>query len=87
MAILCRSNFLSRGFEEALMRARIPHGPVGDVGFYHRAEIKDALVFLRIVLATEDRQSDEAVRRVVNIQADGFGAKVVKTREGEAARR
>ncbi len=44
-AILYRSNALSRGFEEALMRARIPYVLVGDVGFYQRAEIKDALAF------------------------------------------
>jgi DNA helicase-2/ATP-dependent DNA helicase PcrA len=33
MAILYRGNALSRGFEEALMRARVPHVFVGDVGF------------------------------------------------------
>jgi len=35
MAILYRSNALSRSFEEALMRARVPYVLVGDVGFYH----------------------------------------------------
>ena len=35
MALLYRSNALSRGFEEALMRARVPYVLVGDVGFYH----------------------------------------------------
>lgn len=34
MAILYRSNALSRGFEESLMRGRIPYVLVGDVGFY-----------------------------------------------------
>ena len=34
MAVLYRNNFLSRGLEEALMRARIPYRLVGDVGFY-----------------------------------------------------
>ena len=34
MAVLYRNNFLSRGFEEALMRAKIPYRLVGDVGFY-----------------------------------------------------
>ena len=43
MAVLCRSNALSRGFEEQLMRAHIPYVLVGDVGFYQRAEIKDVL--------------------------------------------
>ena len=35
MAVLYRSNFMSRGLEEALMRARVPYVIVGDVGFYH----------------------------------------------------
>ena len=43
MAVLYRSNALSRGFEEQLMRAHIPYVLVGDVGFYQRAEIKDVL--------------------------------------------
>ena len=43
MAILYRSNALSRGFEEQLMRAHVPYVLVGDVGFYQRAEIKDVL--------------------------------------------
>lgn len=34
-AILYRGNALSRGFEEALMRAHVPYVLVGDVGFYH----------------------------------------------------
>lgn len=85
MAILYRSNFLSRGFEEALMRARIPYVLVGDVGFYQRAEIKDTLAFLRIALAPDDRQSDEAVRRVINVPARGFGAKAMEILEAEAA--
>jgi len=43
MAVLYRSNALSRGFEEQLMRAHIPYVRVGDMGFYQRAEIKDVL--------------------------------------------
>lgn len=49
MALLYRSTFLSRGFEEALMRARVPYVLVGDVGFYQRTEIKDALALLGVV--------------------------------------
>src|SRR4029077_9553300 len=48
MAVLYSNNFLSRAFEEALMRAKIPYRLVGDVGFYVRAEIKDALALLRL---------------------------------------
>lgn len=85
MAILYRSNALSRGFEEALMRQRIPYVLVGDVGFYARAEIKDALALLRIAATPDDPQSDEAVRRVINVPARGFGAKAMEALEAEAA--
>ncbi|MEA2754906.1 MAG: ATP-dependent helicase UvrD/PcrA, partial [Aliidongia sp.] len=84
MAILYRSNFLSRAFEEALLRARIPYVLLGDVGFYQRAEIKDALALLRLQANPDDRQSDEAFRRVINVPARGFGAKAMATLEAEA---
>lgn len=85
MAMLYRSNFLSRGFEEALMRSRIPYVLVGDLGFYQRAEIKDALAFLKLAAAPDDRQSDEACRRVINLPARGFGPKAMDALEQEAA--
>ncbi|WP_253203564.1 ATP-dependent helicase [Methylosinus sp. KRF6] len=85
IAILYRSSFLSRGFEEALMRARIPHVIVGDVGFYQRAEVKDALALLRLAATPDDRQSDEAFRRVINEPRRGFGAKAMQAVETEAS--
>ena len=85
MALLYRSNALSRGFEEALMRARVPYVLVGDVGFYQRAEIKDTLAFLRLCATPDDTQADEAFRRVINIPARGFGAKAMQELEDEAA--
>ena len=84
-AILYRGNALSRVFEEALMRGKVPYTIVGDVGFYHRAEIKDTLALLRLVVSPEDRQSDEAFRRVINTPARGFGAKTMTLVEQEAA--
>jgi DNA helicase II / ATP-dependent DNA helicase PcrA len=84
MAVLYRNNFLSRAFEEALMRAKIPYRLVGDVGFYARAEVKSALALLRLAallhLAAmpDDRQSDEAFRRVINEPRRGFGAKAIE---------
>jgi DNA helicase II / ATP-dependent DNA helicase PcrA len=85
VAILYRSNALSRGFEEALMRAHIPYALVGDVGFYQRAEIKDALALLRLAATPDDRQADEAFRRVINVPARGFGPKALAVLEAEAA--
>ena len=84
IAILYRSNFLSRGFEEALMREKIPYVLIGDVGFYQRAEIKDALALLRIASAPDEPQSDEAVRRVINVPPRGFGPKAIEILEMEA---
>ena len=85
IATLYRSNFMSRGYEEALMRAHIPYVIVGDVGFYQRAEIKDALAFLRLAATPDDRQSDEALRRVINEPRRGYGAKAMEILEAEAS--
>jgi DNA helicase-2/ATP-dependent DNA helicase PcrA len=85
MAILYRSNALSRGFEESLMRGRIPYVLVGDVGFYQRAEIKDALALLRLSVTPDSTQGDEAFRRVINVLARGFGPKAMDAIEQEAA--
>ena len=85
MAVLYRNNFLSRAFEEALMRAKIPYRLVGDVGFYARAEIKDALALLRLAAMPDDRQSDEAFRRVINEPRRGFGAKAIEILERDAS--
>lgn len=84
MAILYRSNALSRGLEEALMRSRVPYVLVGDVGFYQRAEVKDALALLRLATTPDDVQADEAFRRVINVPARGIGAKAMDVLEAEA---
>ena len=56
MAVLYRGNALSRGFEEALMRGRVPYVLIGDIGFYQRAEIKDAFALLRILSTLDSVQ-------------------------------
>ena len=57
---------------------------MGDTGFYQRAEVKDALALLRLAAHPEDRQSDEAFRRVANVPARGLGAKALGAIEAEA---
>ena len=84
MAILYRSNALSRGFEEALMRSKVPYVLVEDVGFYQRAEIKDALALLRLATNPDDRQSDDAFRRMCNTPARGLGPRAQEMIEAEA---
>lgn len=66
------------------MRARVPYALIGDVGFYQRAEIKDALALLRLAATPHDAQADEAFRRVNNVPARGFGAKAMEIVEAEA---
>lgn len=85
MAILYRSNALSRGFEESIMRGRIPYLLVGDVGFYQRTEIKNALALLRLSATPDSPQGDEALRRVINTPPRGFGPKAIDALEQEAA--
>lgn len=85
MAILYRANYLSRAFEEALLHARVPYLLVGDVGFYQRAEVKDALALLRLAANPDDRQSDEAFRRVCNTPRRGIGERALELLERDAA--
>jgi DNA helicase-2/ATP-dependent DNA helicase PcrA len=84
MALLFRGNALARGYEDALLRAQVPYQLLGDTGFYQRAEVKDALALLRLATHPEDRQSDDAFRRVANVPARGLSAKVVEAIEAEA---
>ena len=84
-AILYRGNAISRGYEEALMHARIPYALIGDVGFYQRLEIKHALALLRLAATPRDTQGDEAFRRVINTPPRGFGARAMEILETDAA--
>jgi len=70
-AILYRSNAQSRPFEEHLLREGIPYRVYGGLRFFERAEIKDTLAYLRLVL---NRHDDAAFERVVNLPARGIGA-------------
>ena len=71
VAVLYRTNAQSRAFEEELLRHRIPYVVYGGMKFYERAEVKDALAYLRLALRPED---DLAFRRVVNVPARGIGS-------------
>ena len=56
-AILVRTNFNARDLSQHLQRLKIPHLPVENVKFFERAEIKDALAHLRLLLNPNDSQS------------------------------
>lgn len=70
IALLYRSNAQSRVLEEALIRAGIPYRIYGGLRFFERAEIKDALAYLRLVI---NRDDDAAFERVVNTPTRGIG--------------
>ncbi len=70
VAILYRSNAQSRAFEEAFLSARIPYKVYGGLRFFERAEIKDALAYLRLV---SSRADDASFERVVNLPTRGIG--------------
>ncbi|MDA8561732.1 DNA helicase II [Gammaproteobacteria bacterium] len=70
MAILYRSNAQSRILEEALMQSGIVYKVYGGLRFFDRAEIKDALAYLRLI---SNRNDDAAFERVVNTPTRGIG--------------
>ena len=71
MAVLMRTNAQTRPFEEELTRRRIAYRVIGGLRFWQRAEIKDALAYLRLTVEPADVLSFD---RVVNIPARGIGA-------------
>ena len=73
-AILYRSNAQSRVFEEALMSARMPYRVYGGLRFFERAEIKDALAYLRLIF---NRADDASFERIVNLPTRGIGQKTL----------
>jgi DNA helicase-2/ATP-dependent DNA helicase PcrA len=75
IGILYRSNAQSRVFEELLLARGIPYRVYGGLRFFERAEIKDALAYLRLVT---NRDSDPAFERVVNVPPRGIGARTVE---------
>ena len=80
MAILYRSNYLSRSIEKAMLDQRIPYVIYGGVRFYERQEIKDALCYLRMVTSADDL----AFRRVINQPKRGIGNKTMDAIESRA---
>ncbi len=74
IAILYRSNAQSRVLEEALLRERMPYRIYGGQRFFERAEIKDALAYLRLIRLRDD---DAALERVVNTPTRGIGERTL----------
>ncbi|TAL99303.1 MAG: DNA helicase II [Rhodanobacter sp.] len=73
-AILYRSNAQSRNFEEQLVQRRIGYRVYGGQRFFERAEVKDALAYLRL---TANRHDDAAFERAVNTPPRGIGERTL----------
>jgi DNA helicase II / ATP-dependent DNA helicase PcrA len=74
IAILYRSNVQSRQFEEKLMATGTPYRVYGGLRFFERAEIKNALAYLRLMA---NRHDDPSFERVINTPTRGLGNKAV----------
>ena len=73
IAILYRSNYLSRSIEKRLVDYHIPYIIYGGIRFYERKEIKDMLAYLKM-LSIKD---DISVKRTINIPKRGIGDKSI----------
>ena len=70
MAILVRAGFQTRAFEERMITLGLPYRIIGGLRFYERAEIRDALAYLRVLAQPAD---DLAFERIINTPKRGVG--------------
>jgi DNA helicase II / ATP-dependent DNA helicase PcrA len=75
-AVEYRTNFQSRAFEEGFRRRGLRYKLVGGFSFYNRAEVKDALAYVRLAMHPED---DVSLLRVLNVPPRGIGKTTVDT--------
>lgn len=75
IAILYRSNYLSREVEKVFIENRIPYVIYGGIRFYERMEVKDILSYLRLIVTGDDL----AFQRVINQPKRGTGQKSIDT--------
>lgn len=81
VAVLYRTGAQSRSFEEVLRRLGIRHRVVGGFSFFQRAEVRNALAYIRLLFHPED---DGALLRVLNVPPRGIGAVTVAALETSA---
>ncbi|HEY5084617.1 MAG TPA: 3'-5' exonuclease, partial [Rhizomicrobium sp.] len=76
MAILVRASFQMREFEDRFISLGLPYRVIGGPRFYERAEIRDAMAYLRLIAQGDD---DLAFERIVNKPKRGIGDASVAT--------
>ena len=81
VAVLYRTGAQSRSFEEVLRRLGIRYRVLGGFSFYERAEVRNALAYVRLLLHPDD---DVALLRVLNVPPRGIGAATVAMLETSA---
>jgi len=70
VAVLYRTNAQSRAFEDVMRKFSIPYRLFGSISFYQRAEIKNIVAYLRLIVNKND---DQALKRVINFPKRGIG--------------
>lgn len=75
VAILVRAQFQTREFEDRFISIGMPYKIIGGFRFYERAEIRDALAYLRVIAQPSD---DLAFERIINVPKRGLGDKTVE---------
>jgi DNA helicase-2/ATP-dependent DNA helicase PcrA len=75
VAILVRASFQMREFEDRFITLGLPYRVIGGPRFYERAEIRDALAYLRVIQSPAD---DLAFERIVNVPRRGLGDATLK---------
>ncbi len=84
VAILVRASFQMREFEDRFVTLGLPYRVIGGPRFYERAEIRDALAYLRLVNSPSD---DLAFERIVNVPKRGLGDATVQLLHDHARKR
>ncbi|MBL4838544.1 MAG: UvrD-helicase domain-containing protein [Kordiimonadaceae bacterium] len=75
IAILVRTGFQMREFEERLITLGVPYRVIGGPRCYERAEIRDVMAYLRVIAQADD---DLAFERIVNVPKRGLGATTIQ---------
>jgi DNA helicase II / ATP-dependent DNA helicase PcrA len=84
IAILVRASFQMREFEDRFVTLGLPYRVIGGPRFYERAEIRDALAYLRVINSPAD---DLAFERIVNVPRRGLGDATVQLLHEHARKR
>jgi len=84
IAILVRASFQMREFEDRFVTLGLPYRVIGGPRFYERAEIRDALAYLRVINSQAD---DLAFERIVNVPKRGLGDATIQLLHDHARKR